>query len=333
MKIIQQFEFGSADVLKVMQCEPPQFADGEVLIKGAYTSINFADIKNRTGAKAKGAFPITLGLDMVGTITESRSTQFQAGDRVIAFPKNGSYAELAVAHESLTYKIPDTLSFEQAAAMPTVSFLAAILVGKVGAVTEEDTVIIHSAAGGVGSMLVQLCKEKQCRKIIATVGSLEKLDYVKELGADVVCTYEDFVDTTLEATNQKGATIIFDSVAGNITADILRCLAPFGTLVQFGNSSGKKGTFSTSDVHSSCRSVKGFSLGTTRKLKPEIIRPFAEKMIDQFASQSLHLNIDRIFPLENVTQAHQYFEQRQHNGKILLKLNPEQYLHIKNTIL
>ena len=312
MKIIQQFEFGSADVLKVMQCESPQLLDGEVLIKGAYTSINFADIKNRTGAKAKGAFPMTLGLDMVGTISESRSNQFQVGDRVIAFPKNGSYVELAVAHESLTYRIPDTLSFEQAAAMPTVSFLAAILVEKVGVVTEEDTIIIHSAAGGVGSMLVQLCKEKQCRKIIATVGSLEKIDYVKELGADVVCTYEDFVDTTLEATNQKGATIIFDSVAGNITADILRCLAPFGTLVQFGNSSGKKGTFSTSDVHSSCRSVKGFSLGT---------------------SQSLHLNIDRIFPLENVTQAHQYFEQRQHNGKILLKLNPEQYLHIKNTIL
>ncbi len=321
MKIIQQFEFGSADVLQVQQIHVPSLTDGEVLIEGAYTSINFADIKNRTGAKAKGAFPITLGLDLAGTVIESCSSHFEVGDRVIAFPKNGSYSEMAVAHESLVYKIPATLSFEQAATMPTVSFLAEILLNAIGNVSKEDTVIIHSAAGGVGSMLVKLCKQLQCQKIIATVGSRNKINYVKTLGADVVCTYEDFVEVTLEATNSFGATVIFDSVAGNITADSLRCLAPFGTLVQFGNSSGEKGDFSTNDVHSSCRSIKGFSLGTTRKLKPEFIRPFAENMIDQFANQTLQLHIDRIFNLVNIIEAHKYFEKRQHHGKILLKLN------------
>ncbi|MEK4425501.1 quinone oxidoreductase family protein [Solibacillus sp. FSL K6-1523] len=321
MKIIQQFEFGSADVLQLYETNIPNLSSGEVLIKGAYTSINYADIKNRTGAKAKGAFPITLGLDLAGTVIESCSSKFKVGDRVIAFPRNGSYAELAVAHESLTYKIPNTLSFEQAASIPTVSFLAEILVNAIGNVSKEDTVIIHSAAGGVGSMLVQLCKQLQCQKIIATVGSRNKINYVKSLGADVVCTYGDFVGTTLEATNANGATVIFDSIAGNITVDSLRCLAPFGTLVQLGNSSGEKGNFSTNDVHSSCRSIKGFSLGTTRKLKPEFIRPFAEKMIAQFANQTLQLHIDQIFNLENIIEAHQYFEKRQHLGKILLKLN------------
>ncbi|MEG0351615.1 MAG: alcohol dehydrogenase catalytic domain-containing protein, partial [Enterococcus sp.] len=95
MKIIQQFEFGSADVLQVQQIHVPSLTDGEVLIEGAYTSINFADIKNRTGAKAKGAFPITLGLDLAGTVIESCSSHFEVGDRVIAFPKNGSYSVLA----------------------------------------------------------------------------------------------------------------------------------------------------------------------------------------------------------------------------------------------
>lgn len=225
-----------------------------------------------------------------------------------------------MANENLTYKIPDNLPFEQAAAMPTVSFLASILVHSIGNVQRDDTVVIHGAAGGVGSMLVKLCKQQHCTKIIATVSSMDKAEYVKQMGADIVCTY-NFVETTLSSTNQIGATIIFDSVAGAITENSLQCLAPFGTLVQFGNSSGNKGTFSTSDVHSSCRSIKGFSLGTTRKMKPEWIRPYAEKMIEQFANKTYQLHIDQIFNLEDVISAHKYFEKRQHRGKILLKLN------------
>ena len=103
--------------------------------------------------------------------------------------------------------------------------------------------------------------------------------------------------------------------------DSLKCLSHFGTLVQFGNSSGSKGHFTTADVHSSCRSVKGFSLGTTRKMKPDFIRPFAEQMIQRFAKQEITLNIDRIFDLDDIVDAHKYFESRNHNGKILLKLN------------
>ncbi|MGE7673128.1 quinone oxidoreductase family protein [Lysinibacillus sp. NPDC094403] len=236
-------------------------------------------MKKRTGTKKNGQLPFSLGLDIAGTVEESKSDMFQKGDRVIAFPQGGSYAQFSIANENLTYKIPKDLSFEQAAAMPTVSFLAAILVEFIAKIKAEDTVVIHSAAGGVGSILVQLCKLKNCNKIIATVGSLTKADYVKKTGAHIVCKYEQFVETTLQETNNLGATIVFDSVAGAITADSLKCLSHFGTLVQFGNSSGSKGHFSTVDVHSSCRSINGFSLGTTRKMKPEFIRPFAEEMI------------------------------------------------------
>ena len=288
MKIIRQYEFGTASVLKTQETSTPSIGEGEVLIQGAYTSINFADIKNRTGAKIKGDFPFTLGLDIAGTVIQSRSSSFQVGDRVIAFPKNGSYAQVVVAHENLTYAIPDQLPFEQAAAMPTVSFLSAMLVDHIAHVTKDDVVVIHSAAGGVGSMLVTLCKHLGCQTIIATVSSPTKFDYVKQLGAHIVCTYEEFVEQTLSIA-KDGATVIFDSVAGEITSESLNCLAPFGTLVQFGNSSGRPGNFSNADVHNSCRSVKGFSLGTTRKLKPELIRPYAEKIIEQFASSTLQI--------------------------------------------
>jgi len=320
MKIVNQYEFGTSDVLIVEEQPIPIIEDGQILIKGIYTSINYADIKKRIGNKGEGNFPITLGLDIAGIVEESKSKHFKKGDRVIAFPARGTYAQYVISQENLTYKIPNELSFEQAAAMPTVSFLAAILLEEIGTVKQHDTVIIHSAAGGVGSMLVQLAKHLNVHKTIATVGSSEKFEYVNNLGADIVCTYEDFVDVTLNETDHNGANVIFDSIAGEITSNSLRCLDNYGTLVQFGNSSGIKGKFTTADVHSSCRSIKGFSLGTTRQLRPEFIRPYAEKMISYFAKGIFELSIDKIFDLSDVKEAHAYFESRKHRGKILLKI-------------
>ena len=95
---------------------------------------------------------------------------FSVGDRVIAFPKYGSYAEYAVADEQLVYKIPESISFEQAAAMPTVSILAYILLNEIGKVKSTDVIIIHSAAGGVGSILIQLAKRMGFKKLLALLG-------------------------------------------------------------------------------------------------------------------------------------------------------------------
>lgn len=174
-----------------------------------------------------------------------------------------------MAKEALVYKIPDTLSFEQAATMPTVGILAYMLLHEIGQVKLDDTIVIHSAAGGVGSMLVQLANTLKVKQIIATVGNMEKAPYVRDLGAHIVCRYEEFDQVVLANTEDKGAQVIFDSVAGDVTTKSLQCLADYGTLVQFGNSSGKAGQLSTADVHSSCRTISGFSLGTTRKSNPD----------------------------------------------------------------
>lgn len=320
MKAVIQHEFGGADVLTYTDVEFPQMNDEEVLIKVAFTSVNYADIKTRIGNKDNGSFPLTLGLDAAGVVEEASPTSpFAKGDRVIAFPKSGSYAQYAVANEKLTFKIPDSLSFEKAAAMPTVSILSYILLHEIAQVQKSDTIVIHSAAGGVGSMLVQLAKIAGVKQIIGTVGNRKKEEYVKRLGADLVCTYETFTEEVLKQTNQKGANVIFDSVAGEVTSKSLDCLALFGTLVQFGNSSGKAGTFKTSDVHSSCRNVKGFSLGTTRKHAPERLAPVAEKVIELFAANQLSMPIAKIFPLSEAAEAHQLIESRNYMGKILLK--------------
>lgn len=239
MKAVVQYEFGDANVLTYTERPIPVIHEKEVLIKVAYTSVNYADIKKCVGNKGKGKFPMSIGLDVVGVIEEvCAGSSFTKGDRVIAFPKEGSYAEYVVAKESLVYKIPDELSDEVAAAIPTVSIHSYMLLHEIGQVKSSDTIVIHSAAGGVGSMLVQLAKLASVSKIIATVGNLNKADYVLKLGADIVCTYESYTEQVLENTDQKGANVIFDSVAGEVTSKSLDCLAYYGTLVQFGNSSG-----------------------------------------------------------------------------------------------
>jgi NADPH:quinone reductase len=262
---------------------------------------------------------MTLGLDIVGEVIESTSPHFTIGDYVIAFPKDGSYAQEVIAKADLVYKVPQTLSLKQAAAMPTVSFLANMLVEHIAQVTPDDVVVIHSAAGGVGSMLIQLCYQKGCKTIIGTVSHPSKYEYVKQLGATHVCSYDEFTALT-NAITTNGASIIFDSVAGTVSRNSLSCLDNFGTLVQFGNSSGEKAIFHNTDVHNSCRQIKGFSLGTTRAKKPALIRPFAEQMIDAFAANKLHLHISAIYPLEQIQQAHFDFEKRVHTGKILIQL-------------
>jgi len=321
MKAIIQNEFGDANVLTYTEIDRPTIGEHEVLIKAAYTSVNYADIKKRVGNKGKGKFPLMLGLDVAGVVEEAnpRST-FSVGDRVIAFPKDGSYAEYVVAKESLVFKIPDSLAFEQAAAMPTVSILSYMLLHEIAQVKPSDTIVIHSAGGGVGSMLVQLAKHAGVDTIIGTVGNLAKASFVKKLGADVVCTYETFSEEVLKVTNGDGADIIFDSVAGEVTSQSLECLAFYGTLVQFGNSSGKVGTILTSDVHSSCRNLKGFSLGTTRERDPERLKPVAEKVIERFASGVVSIPIAQVFPLKDAALAHQLVESRKYHGKILIKM-------------
>ncbi|SFK34049.1 NADPH2:quinone reductase [Halobacillus dabanensis] len=321
MRAIVQNKFGDADVLFLTDTRVPEIKENEVLIKTVYTSVNYADIKKRKGFKGSCDFPLTLGLDAAGTIEVAGSkSSFSKGDRVIAFPTGGSYAEFVKANKHLVFKIPDQLTFEQAATMPTVSILSYILFHEIGQVKETDTIVIHSAAGGVGSMLLQLAKLYGAKKVIATIGSFQKEEYVKGLGADVVCTYDTFKEEVLKHSNDLGANVIFDSVAGEITSRSLDCLALYGTLVQFGNSSGKPGSFKTSDVHSSCRNVKGFSLGTTRKYKPELLAPIAEEVINLFASKKLHLPIEKVFDLSEASSAHQLIESRNYEGKVLIEI-------------
>lgn len=322
MKAIVVSEIGGPEVLKMAEMEIPQIKSKQVLIRVKKTSVNYADIKSRKGTKGFSKFPYIPGIDAAGIIEKvgSEVKNIKVGQRVIAFPTNGSYAEYAVADENLTFVLPHTIDFDLAAACPIVSFLSYKLIHDVAKMEAGETVLIHSAAGGVGSTAIQMAKILGAGTIIGTVGDEQKTEVAIKAGADHVIIYEkeDFAERVNELTDGKGANIILDSIAGQITEQSLNCLAPFGRLVQFGNSSGEVGVIGTNDLHSSCRSVLGFSFGTTRKMRPNSLHETAEKVFQFLEDGRLKIVIGEQFSLQDAAKAHQLIESRQSVGKVLL---------------
>ncbi|WP_456275311.1 quinone oxidoreductase family protein [Bacillus sp. AK128] len=324
MKAVVVSEFGSSDVLKVADVEIPSIQPREILIKVDATSVNYADIKARNGQKGAGNPPFIPGLDATGVIEEvgSEVSELKVGQRVISFPHSGTYSEYVVASELLAFEIPDSISVELAAGAPIVSFLSYTLLADLAKIEKGDTVVVHSAAGGVGSTAVQFAKLLGAGKVIGTVGNMAKAEIAFEAGADHVFSYEEgsFSDEVNAITGGTGADIILDSMAGNVTAQSLECLAPYGRLINFGNSSGKAGVFNTSDVHASCRSVIGFSLGTTRKKRPELMSRIARKVIPYLSDGKINIKIGKLFSLDEASQAQLWIESRQSVGKVLLNV-------------
>ncbi|WP_369899910.1 zinc-binding alcohol dehydrogenase family protein [Bacillus manliponensis] len=322
MKAIVVTAFGGPEVMVYTDVPMPKIETHQVLIRVVATSVNFADIKSRYGKKGNMKLPYIPGIDVTGVVEQvgSAVTHIQVGQRVIAFPSGGSYAEYVAADEHLTFVLPGEIDFITAAACPIVSFTSYNLLANVARLQHGETVLIHASAGGVGTTAIQLARLLGASKIIGTVGSEEKKQIALEAGADDVICYkdEDFVTRVNELTNGKGADVILDSIAGAVSKKSLECLAFYGRLVHFGNASGTVGTFQTKDLHASCRSVLGFSFGTTRKKRPHLLRHTAEQVFHYLQSGALQIKVGKRFSLQDAGKAHEWVESRQSVGKVIL---------------
>ena len=315
-------QFGSTDNMKYTDVEIPSIHSKQVLIRVKTTSVNFADIKARLGNKGQGKLPFIPGLEASGVIEQvgDKVTSLHVGQRVLAFPANGSYAEYIVADESLTFAIPESISFDVAGASGIVSFLSYKILVDIARLQDGDQVLIHSASGGVGTTATQMAKVLGARTIIGTVGHEAKIPVALEAGADHVLCYAngDFSETVYDLTNGEKVNIILDSIGGGITEQSIKCLAHYGRLVVFGNSSGKYGQLHAKDLHASCRSVLGYSLGTTRKERPEDLQETALQVFRMLEDGQINIKISERFPLSEAAAAHQLVESRESTGKVLL---------------
>ncbi|TVX93829.1 quinone oxidoreductase family protein [Paenibacillus agilis] len=322
MKAIVVEQYGSTEHMKYVDVDLPSIHSKQVLIRVRRTSVNFADIKARHGNKGKGKLPFIPGLEAAGVVEQigQEVTSVRVGQRVIAFPHHGSYAEYIVADENLTFAVPDHIEDDTAGACGIVSLLSYKLLAEIARMEAGETVLIHSAAGGVGTTAIQIARAMGAANIIGTVGSAHKIEAAKSVGADYVLQYdsENFIEQVSQLTEGRGVDIILDSVGGEVTEKSMHYLAPYGRLIVFGNSCGKYGELNTKDFHASCRSVLGYSFGTTRKERPESLREAAAPIFRLFEQGKLDINIGSRYSLQDASLAHELVESRNSTGKVLL---------------
>lgn len=323
MKAVIVTKYGGPDGLLYTDVQMPSINENEVLIKVHGTSVNFADIKARKGVHhLKDELPFIPGLDLTGTVVEvgSNVKTIKVGERVIAFAKSGSYAQYAVATELLTFPISDQIDEKTAAAAPTVLFTSYCLLKKVAQMEKGETVLIHSAAGGVGTTAVQMAKQLGAKTVIGTVSKDEKREIVSEAGADFVLNYQnvDWIEKMKEITDGEGVSVILDPIGGEVRKKSFQCLSPFGKIVNFGNASGKKAEFNGSELYSQCQSILGFSFGKLRRLRPEKVKEIAKEALPFLEKKQIKIFVGDRFPLKDAATAHERMESRKSTGKLLL---------------
>lgn len=326
MKAVVVNEFGGPEVLRVMDLPKPVPDPDQVLIRVLRSSVNFADIKARQGRyHGAGQPPFIPGLDAAGIVSSVGSLvdDIAIGSFVVAFPHGGSYAEYVTASRELVFPIPRNLDWDVAAALPTVAFTSYKLLHDIGRLESGDKVLIHAAAGGVGTTAIQLARILGASTIYGTVSDDDKRPAAEAAGADHVINYRerDFVQELRELTSGQGVDLILDSVGGTISERSMEILAPFGRLVHFGSASGQIGTIRVSDLHATCRSVLGFSLGTVRATRPHLLKPVAAAVLNYVVTGQLTMHIGRKYPLDEAALAHQWMESRASTGKILLEIS------------
>lgn len=320
MKAIQVSQTGGPEALVLVDLPAPKPKANEALVQLKAAGVNFIDVYFREG-RYPTPVPFVNGQEGAGVVTEVGSdvTEVQPGDRVAYTGVIGSYAEYAAVPASRLVKIPDELSFEQAAAAMLQGMTAHYLLHSTYKLQPRETALIHAAAGGVGLLLVQMARKIGAR-VIGTAGTPEKAQLARDAGADECIVYSetDFETETRRLTDGKGVHVVYDGV-GKATFDKdLNVLLPRGYLVLFGGASGAVPPFDLIKL-----SQKG-SLYITR---PTLVHYIATRedlewratdVLGMIASGDLKLRIHKQYPLADAAQAHRDLEGRKTTGKLLL---------------
>lgn len=321
MKAVVADPVGGPENLKYTDAEKPVPSAGEVLVKLQASGVNYIDVYHRTGLYKVPETPVKLGSEGAGTVESAApETGFRPGDRVAYAMARGSYAEYAAVPARVLVRVPDSVSFEQAAAVMLQGMTAHYLTRSTYALKEGDVCLIHAAAGGAGSLTVQLAKIAGAT-VIGTVGSDEKARVVQDLGADhvIVYTKTDFVEEVKKISRGSGVHVVYDSVGKTTFHKSLDCLRPRGMMVSFGQASGPVG-----EIDPLVLSQKGSLFLTRPSLAqyvsdPEELRWRSGELFEWLSNGRLHLNISREYPLRDAANAHRDLEARKTTGKLLLK--------------
>ena len=321
-KRIQFSQHGGPEVLQWVDYEPQAPGPQQVSVRNQAVGLNFIDTYFRSGLYAPPSLPSGLGTEGAGVVEAVGEgvEHFKVGDRVAyAVGPLGAYSEVHVLPAANLVKLPDAISFEQAAAVMLKGLTVQYLLRQTYAVQPGQTILFHAAAGGVGSLACQWAKALGV-KLIGTVSSAEKAERAKAQGAWATIDYshEDVVQRVLELTDGKKCPVVYDGVGQDTWLTSLDCLAPRGLMVSFGNASG-----AVSGVNLGILAQKG-SLYVTRPTlagyanTPANTQAMADELFGMIASGKLTVDIQQRYPLSEAAKAQTELSARRTVGSTVL---------------
>ncbi|GAA4556062.1 zinc-binding alcohol dehydrogenase family protein [Streptomyces collinus] len=323
MRIVRHYEHGAPSVLRVEEAEKPQPGPGEVLIRSEAVGVTFAEVQRRQGIPIGGhaTLPGAPGGDVAGVVEAVGEgvTNLSAGDRVVVDVDHSAYADYVTADAAWAITIPDTMDAAEATLLPSPAQTAYHAIKEAGQLRVGESILIDAASGGVGHLAVQIAKAMGAGKVIATASTQAKLDFVRDLGADVTVNYtdDDWDDQVRAATDGRGVDVVLETVGGDILTKSIALTAQFGRLVFYGSASGD-----IQPIHplmlSRMKTVAGFALYAMLYNKPEAIAAGQRDLLDMIATGKVRPVVHERLGLDEAVKAHELMEARAQLGKVVL---------------
>ena len=304
--------FGGSEVLEQYDLPEPQPKPGEVVIEVDFAGVNFAEVLYRRGVLPDIPLPFVPGIEVAGVVRALGDgvTDFQIGEHVagLTIIHSGGYGEVVVTDARLAVsleKLPSSLALKVAAAAPSNLTTAHLLLSRVARLEPGQTVLVHAAAGGVGSALGQMARALGAGRVYGTVGSRGKLEYARSLGYDEVFLHDTFEAAVLEATGEEGVDVVCDQVGGAARLASLRVLRPLGRLVVMGNASNAEDVaYSANGLWFSSKAVTSFNLAQLSGVVPEIVGASLRAAFDLLARGDVRVDVTDTLALSSASEAH-----------------------------
>ena len=319
-------ESGGPEVFAIEQRPDPVPGPEEALVAVHASALNRADLLQRRGGyPAPPGVPADIpGLEMAGVVEAvgERVAAWRPGDRVMALLGGGGYASRIAVHERMLMPVPEALTLEAAAAVPEVFLTAYDALFLQCELKPGESVLIHAAGSGVGTAAIQLARHAGCR-VFGTAGSAEKLEAARALGLDVGINYheQDFAEVVAAETGGAGVDVILDVIGEPYWERNLASLAMLGRMVVVGTMGGSRVSFSLGALLQRRARVHGTTLrARPLEQKAALTQAFVHRVLPALASGAIRPVVDRVYPLEQVADAHRQMEANANFGKIVLAI-------------
>ncbi|MDA8197659.1 MAG: zinc-binding dehydrogenase [Actinomycetota bacterium] len=324
MKGVIVREYGDSSKMEVEELPDPKPSNRQVLIKTKFASVNFADIMAVAGNYAVGTPPFTPGIDAYGTVVEVGDGVDRSwiGKDVIAFVDNGGYSQYCLATLGQFFEVKDGVDELQAAASPLLLGTAYGLLHSATDLRDDDSILVHAGAGGVGTTLISMAIADGSSKVVALVSRQEKLKVVEERGAIGLLygessQYAERIKDALGA----GIDLSLNSIGGDTLGEDLKVTNAFGRVLVFGMASGRPGSVASNLLHPTSRAVIGYSFGNLRRNRPADVAPLMENALVYLNEGKVSLEIGAVIKIDDVRKAHDLITSRQSVGKVLLSFD------------